>query len=338
MTGVLAKARRLWGLMAGTLIMATGACGESPGASPTEPSYAPLRHPFRAARLFLDTDSLAAHWQRANAAPWLDPIVATPQARWLTGPEDVDALPASLAAAGDQGALLVLVAYYIPNLDCAGSEHGAPDAGAYGSWIDQIVRRLGATRAVVILEPDAIPAECFDDERAAILADASRKLAEAGHYVYVDAGHHRWRSVTETADRLRKSGIRHAEGFSVNVSNRQSTADSQRWSAKLSKLVGDREVIIDTSRNGLPAPPDDQWCNSAHQGLGDRPTTHPGLERVAALLWVKRPGESDGPCGADPRAAVGTFSPRQARSLIVNASWVSSDVRRLAERASPPAS
>ncbi|HEX5996108.1 MAG TPA: glycoside hydrolase family 6 protein [Jiangellales bacterium] len=334
MTGVLGKARLLWGLMAGILIMAMGGCGDSR----TEPSYAPLRHPFRGAKLFLDADSLAADWQRANGAAWLDPIVGTPQARWLTGPTDLDDLRAVLNAARDQDALLVLVAYYVPNLDCAGPEDGAPNAGAYGSWIDQVIEHLGATKTVLILEPDAIAADCFDEERAALLADASQKLAGAGHYVYVDAGHPRWRTAAETAERLRKSGIQHVEGFSVNVSNRQSTADSQRWSAELSKLVGNREGIIDTSRNGLPAPPDDEWCNSARQGLGERPKSDPGLERIAALLWVKRPGESDGPCGADPGAGVGSFSPRQARSLIVNAPWVSADSRRLAEQARPPAS
>lgn len=70
----------------------------------------------------------------------------------------------------------------------------------------------------------------------------------------------------------------------MNVSNRQSTADSGRWAASLATLVGGREAIIDTSRNGLPAPPADQWCNSAHQGRGQPPTTDPGMDKVAALL------------------------------------------------------
>lgn len=334
MTWVHRRGRLVWYIVVGILIMVAVGCGDSR----TEPMYAPLRHPFRGAELFLDTDSLAGRWQRQNAAAWLDPIVGTPQARWLTGPHDLDDLPAVLTAARDQGGLLVLVAYYIPNLDCAGPEHGARDAGAYASWIDQVIERMDSTKAVVILEPDAVAADCFDEDRAETLADATQKLAASGHHVYIDAGHPRWRTAAETAERLRTSGIQHAEGFAVNVSNRQSTADSQRWSAELSERVGDREAIIDTSRNGLPAPPDDEWCNSARQGLGQRPTTNPGLKRVAALLWVKRPGEADGPCGTDPAAEAGAFSPRQARSLIVNAPWLPADARRLAEQARPPAS
>jgi endoglucanase len=228
--------------------------------------------------------------------------------------------------AKQQGALLVVVAYYIPNRDCTGQ--GAADAASYGAWVDTVATALGPDRAVVVLEPDSVVGDCFDDERARMLADAVRKLAKAGHSVYLDAGHHRWRSPEETAERLRRAGIADAEGFSVNVANRQSTVDSQRYAARLSKLVGDREAIIDTSRNGLDAPPDDQWCNPERQGLGERPTPSPGLDRVAALLWVKRPGESDGACGTE--TGTDLFSPRQARTLVMNAPWVPEAVRQRA--------
>ena len=136
MTGVHRRARLAWYIVVGILIMVAVGCGDSR----TEPMYAPLRHPFRGAELFLDTDSLAGRWQRQNAAAWLDPIVGTPQARWLTGPDDLDDLPAVLTAARDQGGLLVLVAYYIPNLDCAGPEHGARDAGQLqeGAIVDRV--------------------------------------------------------------------------------------------------------------------------------------------------------------------------------------------------------
>jgi endoglucanase len=68
----------------------------------------------------------------------------------------------------------------------------------------------------------------------------------------VDAGHSRWRSTGETAERLIASGINRAEGFSVNVSNRQSTAEAQQWGLELSDLVGGRQFVIDTSRQRSP--------------------------------------------------------------------------------------
>jgi endoglucanase len=186
-------------------------------------------------------------------------------------------------------------------------------------WIDGLVSALGSTRAVVVLEPDAVAADCFNAARAAELAAATRRLAKAGHFVYLDAGHPRWRSTGEMAERLLESGVSDAEGFSVNVSNRQTTQDSHRWGRELSDLVGNRELIIDTSRNGLGPPPEGQWCNVTKQALGQRPTTRPNMPGVAALLWVKRPGESDGVCGGERTYG---FSPRQAERLIENATWV----------------
>jgi endoglucanase len=313
------------------LVAAAGGCADSP--APVD--YAQLRHPFRGATLYHDADIPSAYWQRAHGATWLDPIVTVPQARWLTDPESLADLPPTVRDARRQGALLVLVAYYIPNRDCGGeSRGGAADASAYGTWISQLVTALGSTRTAVILEPDAVAAECFDDARAAMLAGAIRKLAGAGHSVYLDAGHPRWLDPDEMADRLRQAGVAGAEGFSVNVANRQSTADSQRYAARLSDLLGGREAIIDTSRNGVAAPPDDQWCNPARQALGQPPTTDPRLDRVAALLWVKSPGESDGTCGGGPEA--GEFWPRQAQALIANSPWVPEPARRRAATAQVP--
>ncbi|MBQ0892664.1 glycoside hydrolase family 6 protein [Micromonospora sp. U56] len=139
------------------------------------------------------------------------------------------------------------------------------------------------------------------------------------------------------AGRLRRSGVARAEGFAVNVANRHSTADSHRWGLRLSELVGGREMVIDTSRDGLPAPPDDQWCNPIRQALGQPPTTEPGLARVAALLWIKSPGESDGRCGRGEPAA-GAFWPAQARTLVANAPWLPAAARRAAADATTPVS
>jgi endoglucanase len=131
-----------------------------------------------------------------------------------------------------------------------------------------------------------------------------RQLADAGHYVYLDAGHARWRGTGEMAQRLLQAGIQDAQGFSVNVANRQTTTLSYQWGRELSDLLGRREFIIDTFRNGLGPPPDDparddEWCNPRRQGLGQAPTTETTAPGLAALLWIKLPGESDGSCGGE---------------------------------------
>lgn len=323
-----------------SLLTALACAGCSSGPDTTlhpdpKPAYAPLRHPFRDATLFRDPHGAALRWHIAHGdPPWLDPIASTPQAIWLTSPQDLTPLPATAHAAKRQHALLVLVAYYIPDRGCTHHKDGAPTPSAYLAWIRRIIDGLRETSAVIILEPDAVPADCFTPERAALLRQTNHDLSAAGHFVYIDAGHPRWKSSGEMAQRLLASGIQEAEGFSVNVSNRQTTRDSHQWGRELSDLVGGREFVIDTSRNGLGPPPDadrnDEWCNPSQQGLGTRPTVHTGLDRAAALLWIKRPGESDGLCGGEKTYG---FSPTQAGNLIVHAGWVPRTLRTQAQAA-----
>jgi len=320
-------------------------CAQQPDRTlhpdPPAVSYRPLTHPFRGAKLAVDPDSEAARWQRANGAGWVAPIADQPQARWINSPQDLGSLPSLLAAARDQHALPVLVAYWVPDRGCSKHKMGAPTAAAYEAWIRSMIARLGSTRAVVVLEPDAVPADCFDAARARVLAQAVRQLSAAGQSVYIDAGHATWRSTGETAERLLAAGIADAEGFAVNVSNRQTTAASIAWGRELSDLVGKRPFVVDVSRNGIGPPPNGpggaaQWCNPNHQALGVPPTTHTGTAGVDALLWIKRPGESDGKCGGEVSYF---FSPRQARELVVNSPEVAAAVRRSAESATaPPAS
>jgi hypothetical protein len=109
-------------------------------------------------------------------------------------------------------------------------------------------------KSAIVVEPDAVAADCFDARRARLLRRSVKRLADAGHHVYLDAGHARWRSTGETAQRLLVAGIQYAQGFAVNVANRQTTRESYRWGRELSDLVGHREFVIDTSRNGLGPP------------------------------------------------------------------------------------
>ena len=305
---------------------------------PPAVTYRPLTHPFQDARLAVDPDSEAARYEQAHGAGWLQPIAEQPQARWINSPQDLDTLPELVRAAGDQHALPVLVAYWVPDRGCSQHKQGAPTAAAYEAWIRSLVARLSSIRAVVILEPDAVPADCFDAARARLLTWAVRQLSAAGQSVYIDAGHARWKSTGETAERLLAAGIADAEGFAVNISNRQTTAASIAWGRELSDLVGHRPFVVDVSRNGIGPPPDSpagtaQWCNPDHQALGVPPTTHTGQPGVDALLWIKRPGESDGKCGGEISYF---FSPRQARELIVNSPAVPAAARRAAEAAAAP--
>lgn len=86
-------------------------------------------------------------------------------------------------------------------------------------------------------------------------------------------------------------------------SNFVATKDNVSYGRRLSDALDNAHMVIDTSRNGNGPWTGDaevgggpSWGNPPGQALGTAPTTHAGLPRVDALLWVKRPGDSDGAC------------------------------------------
>lgn len=74
--------------------------------------------------------------------------------------------------------------------------------------------------------------------------------------------------------------------------------------------------MIDTSRNGkdpYTGPAMRQWCNPPGRALGQQPKLNPGPGGVAAYLWIKDPGASDGQCNGGP--AAGRYWPQYALNL-----------------------
>ncbi|MCK2221558.1 glycoside hydrolase family 6 protein [Actinomadura sp. ATCC 31491] len=229
--------------------------------------------------------------------------------------------------------LAMLVAYNIPNRDaCAGhSGGGAGDAAGYHAWITEFARAIGTRHALVVLEPDAVAAAgCVTkvgkdpEDQYRMLLDATQVLrAQAPNaWVYLDAGNATWIRAVDLAPLLVRSGIANTRGFSVNVSNYITTADSETYASAvnghLAGTVGAKKYVIDTSRNGngpyTDATPDDNWCNPPGRKLGVTPRQQ--ASGAEYLLWVKVPGDSDGPCGIAPATPAGTFSPELALALV----------------------
>lgn len=212
------------------------------------------------------------------------------------------------------GALPILVAYDIPYRDCGQySAGGENDPDAYRAWISAFAAGIGDRPAVVILEPDGLTlTDCLSDqqtsERFALLKDATETLgANPRTDVYMDAGHSAWLDPAEAARRLHLAGIDEAAGFSLNVSNFQTTSDSVAYGRKISDALGlgGTHFVIDTSRNGNgPWQSDDPeaWCNPPGRALGERPTLDTADPLADAYLWIKRVGESDGTCRGGPEA------------------------------------
>lgn len=108
--------------------------------------------------------------------------------------------------------------------------------------------------------------------------------------------------------RLKLAGIERAAGFSINVSNFQTTADSVAYGLAVSDAIGAEggtHFVIDTSRNGNGPWESDEpeaWCNPPGRALGDAPTVKTADPLVDAYLWFKRVGESDESCRNGPGA------------------------------------
>jgi endoglucanase len=271
-------------------------------------------NPVAGKRLYVDPNSAAKRQaetlrrSRPQDAALLSSIAEQPVAKWLGGwvndiAREVDNAVSSITRAN---AIPIFVAYNIPGRDCGlYSAGGARDADAYRKWINAFAGGLRGRQSIVILEPDALPGmDCLaasrQQERMALLRDAVHALKGQHAAVYVDAGNAKWRSAETMAARLKQVDIAAADGFSLNVSNYIANAANIAFGERLSKLVGGKHFIIDTSRNGLGSEVD--WCNPRGQALGVVPTTNTGHPLVDAFLWVKQPGESDGTCNGGPSA------------------------------------
>lgn len=280
------------------------------------PADVEMANPFQGKKLYVDPNSPAKKqadaWQRSRPqdAALLRKIADQPQVIWLGDWQrdirgETDAIVSRIVKAG---ALPVFVAYNIPHRDCGEhSSGGARSADNYRRWVIDLARGLKGRPSVVILEPDALAAnDCLPlrlkDERYVLIREAADVLRKAGAFVYIDAGNAKWQQPPAMADRLKKGGIDVGTGFALNVSNFHSTKDNVAYGNRVSGLVGGKHYIVDTSRNGTGKAAAQDWCNARNQALGEAPTANTRQPLVDAYLWVKVPGQSDGPCNGGPKA------------------------------------
>ncbi|MER5882782.1 glycoside hydrolase family 6 protein [Streptomyces sp. NPDC001941] len=267
---------------------------------------------------------------RTAEAALIREIADRPVAEWVGSQDPGEQVRDSVEAAAAAGRQPVFVLYDIPHRDCGQhSAGGAEDADAYREWVDEVAGAVGERSATVVLEPDAVMHmvdRCTDaayhEERYALLRGAVERLKrQPGTTVYLDAGNAGWARPEELREPLRRAGVAAADGFAVNVSNFQTTRASTEYGRKVSALVGGKPFVVDTSRNGngpyTGGDPAENWCNPPGRALGEPPTTATGDPLVKAYLWIKRPGESDGPCKGGPPA--GAWFEEYALDLVRNA-------------------
>ncbi|MEW1961070.1 glycoside hydrolase family 6 protein [Microbacterium sp. NPDC077644] len=250
-------------------------------------------------------------------------LAAQPTAYWLTPEQDPPGTAGEttahlLAQARDQDVALALVVYGLPGRDCGNHSAGGLEPDSYRGWVDEIAAALATApdlQKIVILEPDslALAPECGNlDERTGQLRGAVESLDGPGTWIYLDGGHSGWLPAEEMARLIGAVGANdRIRGFATNVSNYRSTFDEFDYARAVSEELGGLHAIVDTSRNGA-ATAGDEWCNPPGQRVGEPGGTY-GDDVVDTNLWIKPPGESDGPCNGGP--AAGTFWPEGAIAL-----------------------
>ncbi|MHC0434111.1 glycoside hydrolase family 6 protein [Streptomyces sp. O3] len=332
--------------VAGALALTFGCSSDPEPKEPGEPKgTAMVRGPSNASDspspaaespFWVDPDSPAARqaeqWRaqgRTEDAALIERIAAQPVAVWPAGDDPGPKIRAASRGAARDDRTAVLVAYNIPHRDCGQySAGGAHSVDFYRQWLGAFADTIGDTKAIVILEPDAIPHTVdgctpgqFHQERFQLLAEAIERLKKQPNTkVYLDAGNPDWiKDPAKLAEPLWRSGVARADGFALNVSNFQTDRDVRAYGHRLSKLLGGMHFVVDSSRNGngpLPGARTDAWCNPPGRALGKRPSTDTGDALIDAYLWIKRPGESDGECRGGP--AAGRWWPDYALGLARN--------------------
>ena len=213
----------------------------------------------------------------------------------------------------------VFVAYDIPWRDCSQySSGGAASAAAYQGFINLLTSGLGQSKAVVIVEPDALTEmSCLSSSQQQtydqLISYAVQRIdTDANANVYVDAGNPTWQSTATEASLLQQAIGSARAGFAINVSNFSSVPTDIAYGDAISQQTGGRHYVIDTSRAGASVP-GGVWCNPAGAKIGAYPTAYTNHAGLDAYLWIKDVGESDGTCNGGP--AAGQFWLSYALSL-----------------------
>lgn len=221
---------------------------------------------------------------------------------------------------------------------------GAREDARYRSFIRRFAQGIGSREVVVAFEPDAMgTVECLAKSRRKARLRALRygvsqvaKLPNAT--VYIDAGASDWQGVPTMARKLRFVGVRKVRGFMLNATHQDTTAHNLSYGLKLSRALGGKHFIINTSHNGNGPLYKKQdavgrgtvWCNPPNAAAGTRPTTKTPHPKVDALLWVERPGFSNGACNGGP-ARVGAWWMKRALQMVRRARWYRQALREKAE-------
>jgi endoglucanase len=197
-------------------------------------------------------------------------------------------------------------------------------------WYDDFADAVGAARVVIGFEPDSLgTVDCLARDRRRdrlnVLRYGVDRLSRLPNAtIYLEGGASDWEPAARTAKQLRYIGISKVRGFMLNVTHHDWTRANIRHGLQLSRMVGGKHFIINTSYNGRGPIHYKRWiskarhkwrrinvwCNPGLRGLGPPPTTSTANPLVDAYMYINRPGYSAGSCNGGP-LPVGSWWPER---------------------------
>ncbi|MBA3358938.1 MAG: glycoside hydrolase family 6 protein [Thermoleophilaceae bacterium] len=195
---------------------------------------------------------------------------------------------------------------------------GVAADNSYKRWLDGLADGIGNSRVVIAYEPDSVgTVDCLAPHRRAaryrMLAWGVDRVSQLPNAtVYIEGGACDWKPASMIAKRLRKIGIHKVRGFMVNATHYASTRCNLNYGRQLSRMVGGKHFIINTSENGNGGQyfyartsqgrrRNTVWCNPTNTKMGPRPTTNTGDPLADAFVYIGRPGFSSGRCNGGPQ-------------------------------------
>jgi endoglucanase len=242
------------------------------------------------------------------------------------------------AAAVQPGAAPLIVVMRHQGKGCGGGYDGGGPAEdrRTRAWYRNFARGVGGARVVIGFEPDSLgTVDCLTPSRRAdrlrLLRYGVKVLSRLPRAtIYLEAGASDWEPARRTAKQLRLIGIARVRGFMLNVTHHDWTRANVRHGLAISRRVGGKHFIINTSFNGRGPIHIRRggrrlniWCNPPGRGLGPEPTTITAHPLVDAYMWLNRPGYSAGACNGGPMP-VGSWWPERALMYArFQTSWLS---------------
>jgi endoglucanase len=196
----------------------------------------------------------------------------------------------------DRGSIPVFNTYFLYQAGyCESAQEILARRGTFQRQVSEMAEAIDRRPAVILVEMDAIGSSSCMQRTGALrywegdISYEVNKFTSLPHtVVYIEAGYSDAESAQYTARALKAVGIKRVRGFYTNDTHMNWTMNEIKWGWKVPARQGNEDL-----------------CNPPNRGAGPRPTTHTGLPRVDAFLWVHVPGESAGPCNGG--TASGTF-------------------------------